>query len=139
MTARAIDQDLLERAGRAVNRAVDAILETVGCLRGGDVIGAGGAAEDADEAAQSALLALRAAGARVPELPPRTQVPIHLLDTPRTRRLLDALRHAAQCAQAVDEERGWVLASGEGCGLTDTVGDIYERLRQEVEGPKGRE
>jgi hypothetical protein len=47
-----------------------------------------------------------------------------------------------QCAQAVDRERGWTMdgtAMGEGIGFTDSVGDVYERLRQQVEGPRGKD
>jgi hypothetical protein len=134
-----MDQDTLNRAGRAADRAVRAILDTQGALLEGDPHTARLCVDDANEAAQSLFLLLVGAGAVADGAPTPEPVPLELLDTPRTRKLLDALQYAVTCAQEVDEERGWVLADGSGCGLTDTVGDVYERLRQQVEGPRGKE
>ena len=61
-----------------------------------------------------------------------------ILDTPNTRRLMGVLAEAKEIAQRIDEECGHVLPSGEGCGWSDAVGDVYHRLRLEVEGPTGR-
>jgi hypothetical protein len=137
-----LDRDTLDRAGRATDRAVRAVLDTQAALLEGDPLEARQSADAANEAAQSAYLTLIQAGASVPNTPAPVPVPLHLLDTPATRRLLDALQYAMQCAQDVDRERGWTIdgtPSGEGIGMTDSVGDVYERFRQQVEGPKGRE
>ncbi len=64
-------------------------------------------------------------------------VPLHLLDTLNARRLLRALQEAADLAEAVDQERGWTMADGTPCGLSETISDMAERLRLEVEGPAG--
>ncbi len=66
-------------------------------------------------------------------------VPLHLLDTPATRRLLDLLQSATDAAAAVDRERGWTLKDGTPFGYASSIGADAERLRLEVEGPKGRE
>jgi hypothetical protein len=134
-----VDQESLDRAGHAADRAVRAILDLQGALMEGDALTARELVGQADEAAQSAYLLLVLLGAETQDGPASAPVPLHLLSTPASRRLLDALRYAVECAQSVDEERGWTLADGTGCGLTDTVGDVCERLRQQVEGPRGRE
>jgi hypothetical protein len=134
-----VDQALLDRTGRTADRAVRAVLDTQSALFEEDPILARQFADQANEAAQSAYLLLRQMGADVKTGPAPAPVPLHLLSTAASRRLLDALEFAVQCAQEVDAERGWTLADGTGCGLTDTVGDVYERLWQQVEGPRGRE
>jgi len=134
-----IDQDLLDRCGRAANRTVNCVLNTQVALLEDEPITARAEISDANEASQSLYLLLLQMGARVEDGPAPEPVPLHLLSTPATRRLLDALQYAVECAQEVDRERGHVLADGTGTGLTDTVGDVYERLRQQVEGPRGRE
>ncbi len=66
-----------------------------------------------------------------------------LADTPATQHLLLALREAMTCAEAVDSERGNVLPEGipllpgesRGTGYAETLANIAERLRVEVEGP----
>jgi hypothetical protein len=137
-----LDQETLDRAGRAADRSVRSILEAQGALMQGDPDEARFHVDEANEAAQNLFLLLRDAGANVPGAPASAPIPLELLDTPATRRLLDALQYAVECAQTVDRERGWTMdgtASGEGIGLTDSVGDVYERFRQQVEGPRGRE
>ena len=42
-------------------------------------------------------------------------------------------------ALAVDRERGWIDADGDGIGYTETIGGIALKLRGEVSGPKGRD
>lgn len=135
-----IDQVQLDRTTRTADLAVRSVLDAGERLAAGDLVSAAQHIRDADTASQSVYLALvRAGGDAGPgSVAPQT-VPIELLDTPATRRLLDALQFAVSCAQEVDTERGWTLASGEGCGMVDTIGDIAEALRQQVEGPKGRD
>lgn len=134
-----LNQETLDRVGRAADRAVRAVLETHGALLEGDPVNALAHVADANEATQSAYMTLVQAGARVEETPGPLPVALELLSTPAVDRLLDALQYAVRCAEEVDRERGWTLADGTGIGLTDTVGDVYERLRQSAQGPKGRE
>ena len=47
------------------------------------------------EEGSTARCVLTRAGAHIPDLPPREPTPLHLLDTPATRRLLSALRGVA--------------------------------------------
>ena len=63
-------------------------------------------------------------------------VPLHLLDTPATRRLLAALEAATEAANDVDRERGW-LHEGEPAGWGETLAGMAYTLRVEVEGPAG--
>ena len=138
------DQSAVDKAGRAANRTVEAVLDTVEMLLRDDVPAAKTAALVANEAAQNAFLLLVAAGANVPAAPAAREVPLHLLDTPETRRLLDLLRQAQAAAEAVDAQRGNVLSddiplgAGEsrGTGWAEEVSFLVERLRIEVEGPR---
>ena len=74
-------------------------------------------------------------------------LPLRLFDTPATRRLLQALRDAQEAAEAVDAERGHILpghiplqpGESRGTGWAESVSNLAERLRVEVEGPRGRE
>lgn len=96
--------------------------------------------QEAQADLQNISAGLRAAGAApVDSADMPSPVPLHLLDTSATRRLLVSLQEAQKVAEAVDRERGWVLSDGTPCGFSETIGEMYERLRQEVEGPKGRE
>lgn len=67
----------------------------------------------------------------------RDSLRLDQLDTPATRRLLVCLQEALSAAQLVDEERGWVDASGEGIGLAESVGALELVLRREVLGTEG--
>ena len=149
-----VDQATLDSAGRAADLAVSAVLQAQGAVYDAEMRaeeeGIGGQVarllqellpmlQEANAATQRASMALQQLGADVPEAARPLDVPLHLMNTLATRRLLAALREAKYAAQLVDTERGWILDSGEGCGWVDTVGDIAERLRQEVEGPGGRE
>ena len=129
----------LDNCARAIQAAVDGMFFAQHLEEEGERLKAREVQEAANEQAQRALRLLIHHGARVEGLPTAAPVPLELLDTPNTRRLCDGLKYAYDAAQAVDRERGHVLPSGDGCGWTDAVGDVYERLRQEVEGPKGRE
>jgi hypothetical protein len=89
------------------------------------------------------------AGGRAPEYDfprPSDADPLRALaqaSTPNARRLLDALRHAVEVAEDVDAERGDVLAPdvpllpGEtrGTGWAETISNLAQRLKIEVEGP----
>jgi hypothetical protein len=74
-------------------------------------------------------------------------LPLRLFDTPATRRLLQVLRAAQEAAEAVDAERGHILpghiplqpGESRGTGWAESVSNLAERLRVEVEGPRGRE
>ena len=135
-----IDQSQLDRTTRTADLAVRSVLDAGERLAAGDLVSAEQHVRDANEASQSVYLALvRAGGSAGSGSVAPQALDLALLDTPAARRLLDALQFAVACAQDVDAERGWVLPSGEGCGLVDTIGDITEALRQQVEGPKGRD
>jgi hypothetical protein len=92
------------------------------------------------EAAESALRRLVALGAKRPGgKVANDTLPLHLLDTPETRELLSALEKASDIAAKVDLQRGWVDADGEPTGWGETLAGMVYALRQEVEGPKGKE
>jgi hypothetical protein len=105
-------------------------------------------ADAANNAIQRAHRFLLASGARDPDLPTTAApVPLHLLDTPDSRRLLALLEEAQAAAERVDAERGRALPAdtpllpGEsrGTDLAETISEIALRVRVEVQGPKGRE
>lgn len=98
------------------------------------------AARLADDHAGAAAQALAALGATPPSGAGRRELlPLELLNTPASRRLLEALGGALEAARAVDEERGWVDPDSGPCGLSDLVGGLFVELRREVEGARGRE
>lgn len=96
--------------------------------------------EEAEQAATNAMQTLATLGAARPgPAIARDAVPLELLDTPATRRLLALLAQVAEAGAEVDRERGWVDASGEPIGFGESFGNEYERLRAEVIGPSGLE
>ena len=74
-------------------------------------------------------------------------IPLHLLDTPDTRRLLELLTEAQEVAERVDAARGRSLpedtpllpGESRGIDLAETISEIALRVRIEVQGLKGRE
>lgn len=93
------------------------------------------AANDSVQSAKGILIAL---GAVRPGLrAAKDSLRLDQLDTPATRRLLASLQETLRLAQAVDEERGWVDADGDGIGLAESVGALELVLRREVLGPEG--
>lgn len=93
------------------------------------------AARAADQARSLAVrlrCALERAGAiPPPDRPQPESTPLHLLCTPASRRLADALLAAAEAAQDVDAERG-----EDGWG--DVLADMAAAVNEEVYGPSGR-
>ena len=75
------------------------------------------------------------------------ETPLELLDTPKSRALLEALKQIVPLAEAVDAERGHVipdeipLQEGEsrGTGWAETLSTLVLQLALDVEGPKGRD
>lgn len=72
--------------------------------------------------------------------------PKHLTDSPAVQRLLQALEEAIAAAEEVDAQMGWVLPAdiplqpGEtrGTGWAETLGNLAEQLRHEVQPPRRR-
>lgn len=128
----------LNQAASAVERTLSNIEEVQGALADNDTTTARQALQEANRTIQSALLLLREMGAVLPGLPGKAPVPLHLLDTPNTRMLLEALQVTRQAAADVDRERGWTQ-DGEPCGYVESVDDLLLPIQREVEGPKGRE
>jgi hypothetical protein len=166
MNAALVDTATLNACTRAANSSVDAALAVVARLAEADVTGQApdpealrDLADEANGRAQQTYQLLRAAGGREPDghaagLPlaadPDPLRALLLADTPAARRLLEALRAAAEAAEAVDLERGNVLPPdfplqpGEtrGTGWAETISNLAQRLKIEVEGPsraRGRE
>lgn len=101
----------------------------------------------ANTAAQAAVRVLHQAGHVAPGLNPCSDIPLHLLDTPDTRELLELLEKAQAVAERIDAARGRTVDSdtpllpGEshGTDLAETISNIALRVRVEVKGPQGRE
>jgi hypothetical protein len=76
-------------------------------------------------------------------------IPLHLLDTPASRRLLALLIECRKAAEEVDAERGRVVSSSvvstlpegqsRGTDLAESISELALRVRTEVHGAKGRE
>ena len=95
-----LDQPALDALTRDADRAVIAIIDAHSAVSDGNPLIARDALSVADDAAQRVYLALVAHGGNTtPGMPRPRDIPLHLLDTPATRRLLDALRYATECAQ----------------------------------------
>jgi len=146
------DQGALDRAARLCDRAGDEARRADQQLHYGNVAAARERLSSVDQAAQEALRLLLQAGAARPASVPAPQSdsdPLRALaqaDTPATRRLLAAVRAAAEAAEEVDAERGNVLPAhlplqpGEsrGTGWAETLFELALRLKIEVEGPADR-
>jgi len=106
-------------------------------------------AKTASVEAGKALSLLMRHGAKAATLPaPAHDIPLHQLDTPDARRLLDLLTEAQAVAERLDLARGRALASdfplaaGEtrGVDLAESIGELAQRLQGEIHGPQsGRE
>jgi hypothetical protein len=92
------------------------------------------------ETLQATLARLETIGATIPGVAGTTPTatPLHLLDTPASRRLLAALEEAAKAGAEVDRERGW-MHHGEPAGYGETLAGMALSLGLEVCGPVGRE
>ena len=123
----------LDNRARAINAAIEGMGFAHHLEEESQSLQAHEVQEAANEQAKCTLRQLIYHGARGEGLPAAVPVPLELLNT---RRLCDGLKYAYDAAQAVNRERGHVLTSGDGCGWTDVVGDVYKWLRQEVEGPR---
>jgi hypothetical protein len=146
------DQVALDRAARLCDQAGDEARRADQQLHYGNVAAAREHLTTVDQAAQEALRLLLQAGATRPaNVPPRRADadPLRAMaqaDTPATRRLLAAVRAAVDAAEEVDAERGNVLPAhlplqpGEsrGTGWAESISNLAERLRVEVEGPTDR-
>lgn len=94
------------------------------------------------------LLSLGAAPAcKMPDGEPLNLAALTLLESPALRELLAALEKAQEIAERVDAERGHVLpkhiplqpGESRGTDLAELIGEIAQRVRMEIEGPRGRE
>ena len=141
-----IDQAELDQWACYALRASEAVAVATFAAREGDTLRAQEQLRGANDDLQRLHAGLQSAGASPPDgAGAPADVPLALLDTPATRRLLAALRAAVGAAEAVDAERGHVLPGfipllrGEtrGTGWAETLSELAERLRVEVEGPTG--
>lgn len=151
-------QEQLGRAATAVQRAADSagfaatnasLLRATGNMAiAGQVLDfAMRAKEDADEALRLLLslgAEIKAEEETAPAADPLDLSRLQSLSSPAAARLLDSLRAAIDAAEALDKERGHVLPEyiplqpGEtrGTGWAETLSEMVERLRLEVEGPR---
>ena len=142
----AVETSDVSRVLRAVDRAQEANALCGRSLHFGEVEEAQQQRLVAGEALNTARVTLLSLGATATEVPPAKPIPLSLLSTPASRRLLDTLRAAVEAAEAVDQERGNILPDcvtpqpGEtrGTAWAETLSELVLRLRIEVEGPKGR-
>lgn len=134
-----VDKNDLDRWAAACHQAHDAVALALALIHHGDTLQAQELLQSAKSASWGAYRRLVDVGAEPVEGDGVVAaVPLHLLDTPATRRLLEALRTATDAAAAVDQERGWTLKDGTPCGWGGTLAGMTERLRVEVDGPRGR-
>ncbi|MES2460521.1 MAG: hypothetical protein V4671_08045 [Armatimonadota bacterium] len=141
--------ELLNRAAADADKGCEQIALGYFAVVNGDPEKAKDLLRDAQDTVQAVMRRLAEAGAGpVPawrKLGPQT--PLELLDTPKSRALLEALRNIVPIAEAVDAERGHVipdeipLGPGEsrGTGWAETLSTLVLQLSLDVEGPKGRD
>jgi hypothetical protein len=129
--------------GEAQTAAGFASLEVANAIQTGDTSNLRAAYEQAKQArtnAEQALNRLLSLGvARPGPAVARDALPLSLLDTPATRRLLAALEAAAEAGAAVDKERRWVDEDGEPVGHGETLAGMALVIRREIFGPEGRD
>jgi hypothetical protein len=131
---------LVKRAADAASFAAIHVTQTMHTKDGAKLREAFEQMKAAGQAADDALRRLVALGANRPGTPVAADVvPLHLLDTPATRRLLSSLEAAVAAAAEVDRERGWVDDAGEPTGWGETLAALTLTLGREVYGPQGRE
>ncbi len=134
-----VDPTDLDRAAAATRRTHELAAHVDLMIHCGETQRARELAQDARDTAWTAYSTLLSAGAAPVEgVGVPAEVPLHLLDTPATNRLLCALVSAIDAARDVDRERGW-LQNGQPCGWTDTIGDLCQKLQIEIHGPSGGE
>ena len=95
-------------------------------------------------ASRSCVATLEALGADFPATPQSEPIPLHLLDTPDTRELLERLQAALPVAERIDAARGRSLneafpGDAKGLDLGDALAALIARMTTEVHGAKGRE
>jgi hypothetical protein len=138
----------IDRWAMHCEMAADSAAEAAALLHMGRADEAAPLVGQARDAARELLQCLSDAGARSPQAHPAgTPLPLDKLSTANTRRLLATLRAAVAEAEAVDAERGNVLpghiplqpGESRGTGWAESISNLTERLRIEVEGPRGRE
>ncbi len=137
----------LERVAGHVHAAMRAALVAQSLSRRGlppeESAQAADHAEAAATEASTALGLLSSLGVRAAGVPSAAPVPLHLLDVPDARELLDLLRQAVIVAERLDQARGralppsFPLAEGEtaGCDLAEVLGNVAIRLETEIYGP----
>jgi hypothetical protein len=145
---------MLNQAARASSAAVDAVLSALAFALDAQArkmtLYPEGILPDLNEAndkAQRVHRLLLQAGASDPGTPSGRDIPLHLLDTPDTRELLDLLKRAQAVAERVDASRGRSLSSGfplspgesYGTDLAESISEIVLRVGIEVHGPAGKE
>lgn len=97
-------------------------------------------AEGAFTDAQKALSLLQSMGARLTgKAGVPSPVPLSKLSTDAGRRLLIALEAAEAAALDLDRERGWIDEDGDSTGYAESLQMMALQLRQDVEGPAGRD
>ena len=148
MSANGLDMATLDRAAGFARAALRASLETQSAARHLDDLDDRAVlpevAADTVAAARSCVGALQQLGATFPNMPAPQPVPLHLLDTPDTRELLERLQAALPVAERIDAARGRSLdkafpGDAKGLDLADALASLIARLTTEVHGMKGRE
>lgn len=142
--AAAVTPGQLAKWAGACDRAGDAAALAGALLHQGDTLQARELIDEARTLCRHMHQALADAGAPLLPATAPAQTPLHLLSTPAARRLLSALGEAVAVAEALDAERGHVLpgdfpllpGESRGTGWAETLSNLAERLRVEVEGPR---
>ncbi len=133
-----VDQNELDAWARGMEAANANVTRADAMLQRGEVDQARDYLNRVQEANWYLLQKMLRGGADRPvRLQSSAEVPVELLDTPATRRLLALLRQAQEAGAAVDRERGWTQ-DGEPCGWAEAVARLAFPLALEVEGPQGR-
>lgn len=138
---------LADYSAEAARAVVTLLADAEAAGRAPDLFVLRAAADAAGDLAQTVFKALQQAGAVIPDLPAPPPIPLHLLDTPDTRRLLALLTEAQAVAERVDAVRGRTLPAdvplgagqSRGTDLAESISELARRLRVEVEGPAGME
>ena len=143
-----LDTPALDKAAGFARTALKASIEVRGLCRHlddpDDRAALPFATNAAVDAARSAVGALQQLGATFPNMPAPVPIPLHLLDTPDTRELLERLQAALPIAERIDAARGRSLdeafpGDAKGLDLGDAVAALIARMTTEVHGARGRE
>nr|CAA9212726.1 hypothetical protein AVDCRST_MAG63-52 [uncultured Armatimonadetes bacterium] len=128
-------RDQLAEGARAADRTSRGAQATATLIETGESDEARRHAEEATRVADYVLNLLLPEGAPPPGGNKAADtLPLHLRDTPASRRLLAAVEEAV--GADVDHERGR-MQDGEPCGWGETFAGLALTLRVEVEGPAG--